>query len=292
MLSMPPNLDTPALVAATFGFLVLTAGIAVDIALLARVLASRDTLRQRMRVLRQRPWSWSNGGRILGALAVVNCALVFVVLAVNSVCREDSDLSISATILSQVVLFHGLGLAAIAASLRGRRVSWAAAFGIEPRRLVRCVGAGILCYVAAVPVLTVSGLVYRLALTAIGYEASPQHVVSVFLGPDRPLWLQLLIGTVAVVVAPFAEEVIFRGVALPLLSKRLPLSTAICAVSALFAALHFHIPSLVPLFVIAVAFSLAYIYSGNILVPIVMHAVFNAVSLAVFLALRGSPSLL
>jgi membrane protease YdiL (CAAX protease family) len=42
---------------------------------------------------------------------------------------------------------------------------------------------------------------------------------------------------------------------------------------------------MMPLFVIAVAFSLAYIYSGSIVVPMVMHGLFNGVNVAMLMIL-------
>ena len=84
-----------------------------------------------------------------------------------------------------------------------------------------------------------------------------------------------------VALAPVAEELFFRGLALPLLARRIGVAPAVAAVSGVFALLHFHVPSLAPLFVIGSAFSVAYLATGSLAVPIAMHAVFNAVNLGV-----------
>ena len=47
----------------------------------------------------------------------------------------------------------------------------------------------------------------------------------------------------------------------------------------LFAAAHTHLPSALPLFVSAVCFTLAYEWSGSILVSMAMHALFNSAQL-------------
>ena len=47
----------------------------------------------------------------------------------------------------------------------------------------------------------------------------------------------------------------------------------------LFAAVHTHLPSFAPLFVLGSCFTIAYEWSGSILVSMTMHALFNSVSL-------------
>jgi membrane protease YdiL (CAAX protease family) len=95
-------------------------------------------------------------------------------------------------------------------------------------------------------------------------------------------------GIVAVTLGPFVEELLFRGIALPLLARYTSTHWAVFLVSATFAVLHFHVPSFVPLFVIALAFSYAYLYTGSILVPVIMHALFNGVSLVNALLMGNS----
>jgi membrane protease YdiL (CAAX protease family) len=49
--------------------------------------------------------------------------------------------------------------------------------------------------------------------------------------------------------------------------------------SLLFAAVHAHLPSFAPLFVLGSCFAIAYEWSGSILVSMTMHALFNALTL-------------
>ena len=48
----------------------------------------------------------------------------------------------------------------------------------------------------------------------------------------------------------------------------------------LFAAVHVHLPSFGPLFVLGSCLTLAYEWSGSILVPMTMHALFNFLTLS------------
>jgi membrane protease YdiL (CAAX protease family) len=54
-----------------------------------------------------------------------------------------------------------------------------------------------------------------------------------------------------------------------------------------FALIHLHVPSLLPLFLLACVLTFAYELSGSLLVPMAMHALFNSVTLVgVFFAGR------
>ena len=68
----------------------------------------------------------------------------------------------------------------------------------------------------------------------------------------------VLIAVFAIVVAPVFEEFFFRGFAYPVLKQRWGTLGALLVVSAVFAVIHFHLPSLGPLFALAVGLGLAY----------------------------------
>ena len=78
---------------------------------------------------------------------------------------------------------------------------------------------------------------------------------------------------------PLYEEVLFRGVLFPYLTKRAGLAGGTLLVSALFALLHFHLPSMAPLFLLSIALCLAYWRTGSLWVNIGIHAIFNATSI-------------
>ena len=80
----------------------------------------------------------------------------------------------------------------------------------------------------------------------------------------------------AVIVAPVAEEVIFRGYFYGVIRRyggRIP---AILTSSLLFAAIHAHLPSVPGLILLATILCLLYERTGSLWGPITMHAAFNA----------------
>lgn len=96
----------------------------------------------------------------------------------------------------------------------------------------------------------------------------------------------LLTVVAAIVMAPVLEEVVFRGVLFQALRRRAGLWPAVVFSSLLFAAIHVEITQ--PLFsggllLLGVLFALVQHRVGNLLVPIVGHAAFNAVAVALTL---------
>jgi membrane protease YdiL (CAAX protease family) len=103
------------------------------------------------------------------------------------------------------------------------------------------------------------------------------------------LGTRVIMAVAAVIVAPLVEETVFRGFVYGVVKRFTdPIFAAIVS-SALFALAHFHLGSAVPLFVLALGFVGAYERTGSLLVPMLMHALFNAISL-VALVVIGTES--
>ncbi|MGH7953935.1 MAG: lysostaphin resistance A-like protein, partial [Limisphaerales bacterium] len=83
-------------------------------------------------------------------------------------------------------------------------------------------------------------------------------------------------GVFAIVIAPVAEEFIFRGMLFPFIKRLGFPKLAWFGVSFLFAAIHFDVAIFVPLFVLALALTWLYERTDNLLAPIAVHALFNA----------------
>jgi membrane protease YdiL (CAAX protease family) len=83
----------------------------------------------------------------------------------------------------------------------------------------------------------------------------------------------------AVVLAPVAEEFIFRGVLFPFLKQLGYPKTAWIGVSLLFALVHATPSIFVPLFILALALTWLYEKTDTLLAPIFAHALFNTAGL-------------
>ncbi len=265
----------------------LAAGVVVDLALAARWLAHPVDWRGRLSRVAWRPWKERESSTLVLILMALFMLAVLVEPGIRRALAADPGSARVASVVLHSLAFHVAGLLLVAFSLRRRGLTWASGFGLRAGRILKDVGTGIVFYLATMPFLWFYSLLYQLALRSAGYEPTWQEVAEA-LSADNPFAVRVYLGFLAVVLAPVFEEVLFRGIGLPVLARKFGAAPAVILVSALFAAIHFHVPSLVPLFVIAVAFSLAYIHTGSILVPVVMHGLFNAVNVVVMNVLRGS----
>jgi len=113
-------------------------------------------------------------------------------------------------------------------------------------------------------------------------DLEPQETVKAFQQSDG-IGFKILVIFMAVVIAPLAEETLFRGFVYGVLKRYTDAPFAALSSSLMFAIIHMHVGSLLPLWVLAVLFCLAYEITGCLLVPMLLHAIFNAVSIIAML---------
>lgn len=140
----------------------------------------------------------------------------------------------------------------------------------------RIVSTAAVLLFAAYPLLLATDVVSRWFL---GDGNGRQQIVEMFAGSET-LQQRIFIIILAVVIAPFAEEFIFRFFLYGVLKRYLGRGAGLVLNALLFGAVHVHLPSLGPLFVLGGCFTLAYEWSGSILVSMTMHAFFNFISLS------------
>ena len=128
--------------------------------------------------------------------------------------------------------------------------------------------------------------IWELILTKfLGIEIEPQEILLELNNIDNPLHLSLFIFT-SVIIAPVYEELLFRGIVLPKLLNRFSHIKSIIISSMIFSILHFHFPALLPLFILSVVLSYLYLITGSLWSSIFLHALFNGVTVAIFLSIN------
>jgi membrane protease YdiL (CAAX protease family) len=189
-------------------------------------------------------------------------------------------------IIVGTLAFQGVGLVCVMAFLRGVKLTWQEAFGLGAPGSVRAALLGALACILALPV--VLGLNYLSAqlLTSVDVEAVAQPAVRVLRAVQSPL-LKIYFGVVAVLVAPVAEELFFRGILYPTIKQGGYPRVALWGTSLFFAAVHANLLTFLPLTVLALLFVALYERTGNLFAPMAAHCVFN---LANFLALVFGPA--
>lgn len=163
----------------------------------------------------------------------------------------------------------------IAAFLRLRRLDINALGGFSKIGFGRAATTGGILLLAAYPLVLLAEVVTQKLSRG---PLEKQGIVELFTASstlEQRVWIILL----AVTVAPLAEEFFFRFFLYGVVKRYFGRGVGIVASALLFAAVHAHLPSFGPLFVLGVCFAIAYEWSGSILVSMTMHALFNALAL-------------
>jgi len=147
--------------------------------------------------------------------------------------------------------------------------------------LVGGFGQALSGWLMITPVVMLAGW---LLVKVVGDPGGSNPLLELVLVSRDPLAL-LLLSFTAVVLAPLFEEVIFRGVLLPVLAQRVGFSLGALLNGLLFAMAHISIGELVPLTVLGTGLALVRLRTGRLLPCVLMHAIWNAVTFANLLLL-------
>ncbi|MBT3199831.1 MAG: CPBP family intramembrane metalloprotease [Phycisphaerales bacterium] len=155
--------------------------------------------------------------------------------------------------------------------------------GLTPRRWVNDTTRAVVAYLAIIPVCI---LLMQLS-TMLAFRIAPTHqqthpLLEFLQSPHcSTLWRSMAI-LAAAVMAPLGEEILFRGLLQSTIRRytRSPWISIVIA-SILFSAIHAgaDIKSLPSLFALAIALGYSYERTGRLIAPIMIHMIFNSVTL-------------
>jgi hypothetical protein len=112
--------------------------------------------------------------------------------------------------------------------------------------------------------------------TAIFEEAS-ESVVSQLINPENNDLLASMVGFIAPCIsAPWWEEVLYRGFLLPAMCLQMKFPLAVLFSGIMFSAHHMSATGSIPLAFLGWAWALLYAKSGNLMVTIMVHALWNS----------------
>jgi membrane protease YdiL (CAAX protease family) len=233
-------------------------------------------------MLSEKPWRVEAVMQLCVAQVVCLCLGVATVgvlhkLGIHGFLRDESF----GSIVVGTLCFQGAAWLLILFFLRKHEVGWREAFGFRGPKIRH----PILLTIGFIIVFAVVLLLQWTSVSALEkLGLSPESQSAVKLVTDaKSLWTIIYLGVFAVVIAPVAEEFIFRGMLFPFVKQLGFPRLAWFGVSFLFAAIHLNLPTLIPLFVLALALTWLYDRTDNLLVPIVAHALFNAANFAMLL---------
>jgi membrane protease YdiL (CAAX protease family) len=279
----------PVVAAATL--FALGVGLACDVYLLMRlrhrVQPSATGPSEPLLQVESKPWTTRDLGFITGVV-ILAFAVGNSLLALGLKVTHVEETPTAAWFLTLELLLSVGCLIGMTGFFRRHNIDWKQAVGLRPDSSLRALAVGGFLFLAVLPPLTAVSLLYGKLCHVAGVDDTPQSVVDLLITSDSGVVVGLIIAF-AVAVAPVFEEFFFRGFAYPALKQRWGCWRALTAVSAVFALAHLHVPSIGPLFALALGLGLAYEFTGSLLTPIAMHALFNAANVVLLLYVRAHP---
>lgn len=192
---------------------------------------------------------------------------------------DTEDLEHSAlNVLIAVLSFQGAALVLVHWFLREQQIGWAEAFGFK-RGGNRVLLLGMAVAFLFLPIGWGLQSASALVLDHFHIPAQEQQAVEVLRATES--WVnRLLLGVTAVLLAPVAEEILFRGILYPAIKQRGFPRLAWWGTSLLFGAIHLNLVTFVPLTILALSLVWLYEKTNNLLAPITAHTLFNAMNFA------------
>ena len=123
-------------------------------------------------------------------------------------------------------------------------------------------------------------IAYGAAIDALGWGEE----LEVEFFDDRRIGVLAAASALAIIAAPFVEELFFRGFVLQGLTRHMTPVKAALLSSALFAVAHVRPVTYVPIFLIGLILALLFLKTRSLPLAMAAHAVYNAVVVAVTLS--------
>ena len=256
-----------AALGAVINALFLIVGVYIYVSLIRQIAARRSTV-----ALEPPPVRNFGPAEAVLAIALSTWFFLTVVLSLYVQPRPLGMRDITVELLFRIgmVLF-------MVAFFKFRRLDLNALGGFSRIGFWRTLFTGLILLIAAYPLIGLADALMQRVLGG-GASASKQQIVDLFTGSES-IEQRVLIILLAVVIAPAAEEFIFRFFIYGVLKRYGGAFVGVVVNSLLFAAVHNHLPSFAALFALGCCFTIAYEWSGSILVSMTMHALFNSVTL-------------
>jgi len=225
-------------------------------------------------VVLRRPWELARFTRSFATLLIciyVGLTLGSFAIGFTAKFAGGNDILLMAI---RVLSFQGATLVLIQRFLRDHETDWTAGFGLG-----RSAGmAALYGFLVASTFLPIGWLVQEgsfKVLTLLHQTPDIQPAVQAL--KENVVWYdRAMLALVAILLAPLAEEMLFRGILYPAIKQAGYPKLALWVTSLAFAGVHGHAPSFLSLLLLALLLTWIYEHTKNLLAPIIAHACFNA----------------
>ncbi len=225
----------------------------------------------------EKPWAPEGVLQLVIRLFASMFLGIVVISGVASLASLKSGQVETLSVVVSTLSFHGVAVLLTHFFLRREGLTWADAFGFTEPAFGRAMLLALVVAAAVLPIAWSLGAFSAKIMQLFHIKPAVQAPVQM-LESAEALPTRILIGVIAVLVAPCAEETVFRGLIYPTLKQLGFPKLALWGTSILFALVHSNLMILLPLTVLAVILTLLYERTGNLLAPILAHSVFNFVN--------------
>jgi membrane protease YdiL (CAAX protease family) len=229
-------------------------------------------------MISEKPWRIEAVMLLLASLLIVLSMSVFAAALMKG---KNAPPDFIGFVVSTVVT-QAFTIGLIHIFLRAHRVSWRDLLGLRRPRLLSIVLLAFALAVVASPITwVISSMVIK--IITLFHQPPEQQIAVQVLETTKAPAQRAVFALAAIVLAPLVEEILFRGILYPLVKHHGYPRLALWGTSLLFAAVHIHLATFVPLFVFGVILVWIYERTDTLLAPILTHASFNTINFLIFI---------
>jgi membrane protease YdiL (CAAX protease family) len=226
-----------------------------------------------------KPWSIEAVVRLFLGVLMTLC---FGIFAAGLMETKKLDLSKDQREFWQMLVligsFQGAALIWITNFLRQSNISWRMAFGLRPPSRSLAAASGLAVGVLILPAMWLLQMGSAMLMEWLKFKPVSQAAVEELQNSGLSVPEKTLFAVFTILLAPVAEEVLFRGILYPTVKQAGHPRWALWGTSVLFGAMHVNMAALVPLVFLAVVLVFLYEASDSLLTPIATHCMFNAIN--------------
>lgn len=134
-------------------------------------------------------------------------------------------------------------------------------------------------YLALIPATLLMSSISGAIANHLGLPLEPMPLIGIMANGKISTFAYILIGIEAIIFAPIFEELLFRGVIFGFLRKKFSFAFSATVSGIIFSIMHEHYLSFLPILVLAITFSYLYERTKNLAYPILLHAIYNGMSI-------------
>lgn len=226
-------------------------------------------------------WNVSTGLALVGVFVLASVASGMAVGAARS--AHVGQPALTWVVGGAVCGVYLVILLVLWALARYKHLSIAEAYGMRPAPAAEvfgiAMGVGLLGQIVSIA----WGITTRLlGLKLPGWDSDPTRLL-----PATPLGISLLV-VATVVLAPLAEEMVFRGVLFSSTAREWGAVWGVVASSAVFGLIHFIPHAIPPVTVFGMMLAVVFLRTRSLWVAIATHAAFNAIALTLAYTVRAA----